>query len=169
MAPARSCSSPFTDFCRHANPVINPITSSDPTITISVDRITPCSSCRRAFSRFNILILQIGRQRERDPQRHAAVFVGRRSAGLPAGSVFDDFCGHCRRRSADVKCGDQRRSECLMICGELSRGSLTRSEKGASQPLLASDEQCGRNRFSRARFLRPLESGFSGHLLPLSL
>jgi hypothetical protein len=32
-------------------PVINPITNTDPMITISVDRITPCSSCHKQLAR----------------------------------------------------------------------------------------------------------------------
>ena len=59
MALAKSPNSLLTDFCRQTRPVIRPITSTVPTMTISADRITPCSSCRRAFSRFNIDILQI--------------------------------------------------------------------------------------------------------------
>lgn len=94
MALAKSPNSPLTDFCRQTMPVITPSTSKVPTITISADRITPYSSCRKAFSRFNIDILHAQNQRGRDPQRIATEFVGRQKTGLPAGSSFH-WCFKC--------------------------------------------------------------------------
>ena len=51
MAPATSSISRLTASWRLTIPVISPTTSTDPMITISVDRMTPCSSRHRQFAR----------------------------------------------------------------------------------------------------------------------